>query len=56
MTSVAANYVCGKCGGHVCHHDTPSDEETKLKCTECGTIGTIHHGLIRRKLDGLRRI
>jgi hypothetical protein len=53
--SMAVNYRC-ECGGPVRHYDSSSDDETKLKCFECGTIGTIHHGLIRRKLDGLQRI
>lgn len=51
---VASNYEC-ICGAPVRRYEE-TDDETRLKCFECEKIGTIHHGLIRRKLDGLRRI
>lgn len=51
--SVAVNYECA-CGGPVRHYAYDGDV-TQLKCFECGSIGLVKPGLIRKKLDGLRR-
>lgn len=52
--SVAVNLQC-ECGGPVRHYAYDGDT-TELKCFECGSIGTVSPGLIRKKLDGLQRI
>lgn len=52
--SWAINYECGECGGRV-HHLRDRGDTTELKCGECGSIGLVKPGLVRAKLDGLRR-
>lgn len=53
--TVSDEYVCAKDAASVRHYGSSGDEE-QYKCFECGSIGTVKHGLIRTKLDGLLRI
>lgn len=52
--SVAVDYAC-ECGGRVRFYEYDGDA-TLLKCFECGEIGIVKPGLIRKQLDGLQRI